>query len=451
MQSFQHTFSLICLAAWFTTGAVTLPGSLYLFRLMVAAARNNRRKLEPERETLGARFIVLIPAHNEEVVLEATLASLAAQNYPKNRFEVIVVADNCSDTTAAIAEASGATVFERTNLEQRGKGFALEWAIQKIAARSDYPCDALVIVDADTEVQADYLRIMASRLFSGTPASQWPQRKRVLQGRYGVLNTEESWRSALMAAAFDLVNHVKPLGRDYLGLSVGLKGNGMAFTWATLQAAPWSGSSVTEDIDYGLDLLQFHSIVAGYAPDAIVRAQMPTSGKQASSQRERWERGRYHLLKVRAPKLLLAGLKTRNIRLIDAAFDLIFFPIAELAALHLLWLGLTTLLFNLGALLLPWLALPALSLFALTFYILGGLRISKAPKEAYIALLRAPIYTAWKLILYVLVRLRGGAKKSANSASVGSDALEWVRTERAPIAKTPVAKNTKEPDTADAA
>ena len=133
-----------------------------------------------------------------------------------------------------------------------------------------------------------------------------------------------------MASAFDLVNHVKPLGRETLGLSVGLKGNGMAFTPALAAQLPWPGGSLTEDLDYGLELARRFGVRVGYAPEARVLAQMPTTTNQAASQRARWEGGRMGLVRARALPLLGEGLRRRSLLLLDMAWDLLTPPLAEL-------------------------------------------------------------------------------------------------------------------------
>src|SRR5262249_20688253 len=156
----------------------------------------------------------------------------------------------------------------------------LDWAfaqLMKQDAGTPHEAAAFVIVDADTVVDPKFLRVMANRIWGGVPAGKRHARRAALQGRYGVLNSNDSWRASLMTAAFDLFNHVKPLGRDRLGLSVGLKGNGMAFTRTVLKASQWQGRSITEDIDFGLDLLLNHDIVVGYVPEAVVMAQMPVT------------------------------------------------------------------------------------------------------------------------------------------------------------------------------
>ncbi len=367
-------------------------------------------------------LIVLVPAHNEALVLDASLASLTQQDYPASSYEIVVAADNCTDSTAEIARARGATVWERANTEERGKGYALDWAIAQLLARP-VPPDAFIIMDADTWAAPNFLSHVNARLASQTDARGLC----ALQGRYGVLNTAEGWRAALMSAAFDLVNHVRPLGRDRLGLSVGLKGNGMAFTRETLARVRWHGDSLTEDLDFALDLARTQNLRVGYAPEARVWAQMPTGGAQAASQRKRWEQGRRRSVRALALPLLWEGLTRGRPLLIDSALDLLLPPLAELAALLLFWLALIG--FGIAHHFLPhpsvWKAAGAIASAGLSVYVLGGLRVAGASRDAYLALLRAPFYMAWKLAL-------AATGRRANSGAPDA-APEWVRTARAPM------------------
>lgn len=434
----MNTAAPLQIAYLFAIGAVALIGGgsvAYLLTLLGAATKqaDGGVQIGAVNEADLPRIAIIVPAHNEELVLHATLASLKAQRYPAGKSEIVVMADNCTDTTAEIGRATGVTVIERFNKEERGKGYALAEATRQLLARPA-PADIFVIVDADTHVDPDFLARMAREVRRRADA----RGRCALQGRYGVLNAGETWRAALMAGAFDLFNHVKPLGRDRLGLSVGLKGNGMAFTRQVLEIAPFSGRSITEDIDYGLDLLRHHGLRVGYVPDALVRAQMPTTAKQAESQRERWEGGRYKLLRERALPLLGEGLRKADRRMIDAAVDLMVPPLAETAALLLLWvvLAATGLYFGLlpGASI--WLCAGVIAFAGFVLYVLAGFKVAGAPRAAYAALLQAPGYAIWKFALYALKPLRrlsgNGAKKAAQAGPE-----EWVRTERAAINPPP--------------
>ncbi len=405
--------SLLFVLVTALVGAAALAWALSLLVLLAAAA-GSRRTAPPAAAPL--RLAVVVPAHNEELVLAATLASLASQNYPVGCVQIVVVADNCTDGTAALARSQGAAVLERTHQTERGKGYALNFAISHLLAQP-LVANAFVILDADTQAAPDFLACMSAQISQ----SQDPRGYGAWQGRYGVLNAKDSWRAALMTAAFDLVNHVKPLGRDTLGLSAGLKGNGMAFTASLAAALPWPGGSLTEDLDYGLELARRFNLRVQYVPEARVQAQMPATAEQAASQRKRWEQGRAGLVRERALPLLAEGLRRRSLLLIDTAWDLLTPPLAELAALLLAFLALTTL--GTATYLLPhpaaWLGAAAFGLLGLGVYILGGLRVAGAGPDAYLALLRAPFYAVWKIALLVT-----GRRPSKNTAE------EWVRTER---------------------
>jgi len=203
----------------------------------------------------------------------------------------------------------------------------------------------------------------------------------------------------------------------------------MAFSRAVCQKARWHGDSLTEDLDFGLDLARLFTLRVGYVSDARVWAQMPTEANQAASQRARWERGRTKLRRERALPLLWEGLTRRNLMLFDAGWDLIQPPLAELGALLALW-GMAVGL-GAGLHLLPrpvlWLVAVALSFGGLLVYILGGLRLSGAPRAAYAALGRAPFYAIWK---FCLLAARLGRKKPAQTGPVTD---EWIRTARAPL------------------
>src|SRR5262249_5144144 len=141
----------------------------YLLFLLASAARRSRRAASRTSPAGTAadhceRFVVVIPAHDEEMVIGATLSHLFRQEYPADRYAVVVVADNCTDRTAEIARAAGATVLERTNTELRGKGYALDWAFDRLMkedAGTAHEAAAFVIVDADTAVDPAFLRTMA--------------------------------------------------------------------------------------------------------------------------------------------------------------------------------------------------------------------------------------------------------------------------------------------------
>jgi 1,2-diacylglycerol 3-beta-glucosyltransferase len=378
----------------------------YLLFLVLGAALARRRERPQPAET--ARVCALIPAHNEALNLPVVLDRLKELDYPADDYTLVVIADNCTDGTAAVAQAHGAEVLERVDADRRGKGYALEWAIGLLLSDPRH-FDAFLILDADSVLTPNFLQVMNAALAQGHHA---------IQGRYDVLNLHEAWRTRLMAVALALAHYVKPLGRNTFGLSDGLKGNGMCFSREVLQKVPWSGESVTEDIEYTLRLVEA-GVRIEFAPEAVVYAQMPTSGKQATTQRQRWEGGRYALAK-RAFGLLFKGLGKRNLLLADRAIELIIPPFVEMFALPVLFLlgSLAWLYFTPGsaaATLMAWAWGGVLA--AEVLYLAAGLVTARVPLAVAGSLLFAPVYIIWKFAVYGAMVARRG---------VGG----WHRTER---------------------
>lgn len=441
------TVAMIAPAVFFLGCAV------YLFLLLACAAKGRSQLilLSPQntgqpsvpdsRSEPGAveslegnlpRFVLLIPAHNEELVLGDALDSLNRMDYPRDAFDIVVIADNCNDRTAEIARSKGAIAQERFDQVSIGKGYALEWALNRLLCTEQNPhsdrlsaglvdptaadmparardFDAVVVLDADTLVAPNLLAAFASRLKVGD---------RALQARYEVLNPDESWRTRLMTCALALAHIVKPLGREILGLSDGLKGNGMCFAREVVERVPWSGESITEDIEYTLRLCRAGYRVS-FVPGTAVWAQMPTTGEQSVSQRKRWEGGRYRLLREVVPSLLWDGVRTRSRVLCDRALELIIPPFAEMFAVPVIMLGIcltAALLFHWHwafALSAAWCAILLLQ----AGYLFGGMWAAKIPGSIAMTALYAPGYIVWKFGVYGAMLLR----RSAGG---------WKRTER---------------------
>lgn len=381
-------------------------GAAYLLALAFGAALSRRNPRPAPVQT--RRLCVLIPAHDEELLLGTVLDRLRGLEYPPESYQVVVIADNCTDRTAEVARAHGVEALERTDPVRRGKGYALDWALN-LLLRNPRRFDAFVLLDADSILSPNFLAVMNAALEQGHP---------VIQARYDVLNVQESWRTRLMACALALAHYVKPLGRNYFGLSDGLKGNGMCFSREVLERVPWSGESITEDIEYTLRLVQ-EGIRIEFATEAVVWAQMPTSGKQAATQRQRWEGGRYALFR-RALGLLAQGVCRRRLMLVDRAVELLVPPFVELFTLSIAfvaaagaWLWLAPESVAARWLLWGWVGALALQM----LYLALGMMVARVPLSVASALLFAPCYIVWKFCVYGAMLMRRGAGG-------------WVRTER---------------------
>jgi cellulose synthase/poly-beta-1,6-N-acetylglucosamine synthase-like glycosyltransferase len=368
---------------------------LYLCTLSIAAIlTTHRRKAQYSQSTLGeepssVHFAILIPAHNEEGIIDSLLASLSGLAYPKDQYSVYVVADNCTDHTAELVRATGwAQVYERFDQERRGKGYALRWLMQKLA-EDHLVYDAYVILDADSVVIPTFLQAMASELQKGAQA---------LQACYTVLNITESPSTALRWVALTLMNHVRPLGRDSLGGASTLNGNGMCFTHALLQRYPWQSFSLVDDYEYYLTLIE-HGERVRYVPEAMVRSQMPTTFAQMRTQDIRWEAsgGSQATWKV-ALRLFKAGLRHGDFARLEAIAELLTPPLSVLA----FWC-LFTLVFSLFVWPWPGLCMSFLLSIGLLGHIGTAFYLLRPPRTVYTALLYAPGFAMWKLWVYFVL------------------------------------------------
>jgi 1,2-diacylglycerol 3-beta-glucosyltransferase len=298
-------------------GAVVaaVPGT-YLGAL--TALSGSRRCATPSTEL---NIAIVVPAHNERDGIAATVTSLASLDYPHSKRQIIVVADNCTDDTAAVASTAGATVWERTDANLRGKGHALRWAFDRLLA--DGWADAVVVVDADTLVDGSFLQHVAGHLVAGSL---------VVQADYRVRNPEASWRTRLVDVAFTANHLIRSSGRARLGVSAGLRGNGMAFSCQALEKVPYDAFSAVEDLEYGIHLGQA-GVRVDFCDATFVGGDMPSNADGAHSQRVRWELGRASIRRQHGASLARTAVRRRDPLLADLAVDLYVPPLATVAAL----------------------------------------------------------------------------------------------------------------------
>ena len=372
-----------------------LGASAYLFALALMA----RRVPAPTAGAADIRFDVIVPAHNEEGEIAATVRSLRSVDYPSDLYRVLVVADNCTDGTAAAARAAGADVLVRDDRERRGKGYALAYAFSRSLA--DGVARAIVVVDADTLVSKNLLAAFAVRFARGAS---------VVQADYGVRNPESSWRTRLMTIALAAFHGVRSTARERLGLSCGLRGNGMGFSRTVIERHPPGAFSIVEDLEYGLQL-GYAGVRVEYVDEATVLGYMAVSDGAAGTQRRRWERGRQALVRQHVPQLLAQAWRTRDVRLVDLALDLLVPPLGQLSMVIAVGLAIS------GIAGLPVAtALWGAALAGIVVYVLRGWALSGVGIAGLADLMWAPVYVAWKLMLRVRDK--------------GREPKEWERTIR---------------------
>lgn len=354
------------------------------------------------RSARRLRFDVIVPAHDEAAVIAGVVASLLRLDWPAEAFRVLVVADNCSDDTAARARAAGAIVLQRHDPERRGKGHALHHAFEASLAQGW--AQAVVVVDADSEVEPQLLEAFAARIEAGAKA---------VQGHYGVSNAQASWRTRLLAVAMAAFHQVRSRGRERLQLSCGLRGNGWCVTHRLLRHVPYQAYSLAEDIEYGIEL-GLAGCRVHYADEARVAATMVAGEAASRSQRRRWEDGRRQLLRARLVPLLKAGVQREGAVCRDLALDLLVPPLsyAVLNVAALLVLGGAAMLWDREFA--PWWWLGWACMAMLAAYVLRGWQLSGVGLRGLLDLLRAPWYMLWKLLLMLRPH----------------DSSRWVRTGR---------------------
>jgi hypothetical protein len=379
--------------------AALAPFNLYLLLLLGAAARADGRRPAGAERAGDLRFAVVVPAHDEEASLPATLESLAALDFPAEFVEIVVIAHNCRDATARLAAQAGATVWDHRG--ERGKGAALEWGLARVVA--ERPCvDAVAVVDADCSVAPNLLTALAAHLRAGAAAVQAP---------YDASNPLASSTAALRWASFALINRVRPLGKDALGLSAGLLGTGMAFRRELLAQRPWTARSLVEDQEYHLELVAAGIRVA-FAPETRVCSPMPGTLRGSRSQQARWEAGRGALIRRWSPRLVGAGVWRRDPVRLHAGLEPLVPPQSLLLAANLAGAAIGLLR---GRGTVRWAGTANVA--GQACFVAGGMALAHAPPAAWRALACAPLLAAWKLLLLSRVWL-GGAPS------------EWVRTSR---------------------
>lgn len=344
---------------------------------------------------------VLVPAHDEAAVIRATLACIRLQLLEGDR--LLVVADNCSDDTAAMARACGAEVVERSDAQHRGKGYALDYGVRHLAAAAP---QVLVIIDADCQVGEGAIdRLARSCLASERPVQALYLMRAPAGAGLKVLVAEFAWR---------VKNLVRPRGWARLGLPCQLMGAGMAFLWRDLAKVELASGHLVEDLKLGLDFCR-QGKPPLFCPEALVSSQFPGSDEGLSSQRKRWEHGHLGVVLADAPRLLATAVAQGNGRLLAMALDLLVPPLALLSLLSLATFLLCWLAFVAFGVLAPAL-LATLALVLLSASVVLAWARFAREQIAFSVLLYAPLYAMKKIPLYLGFLIRRQ--------------VEWVRSKR---------------------
>ena len=278
----------------------------WLYQLMVSICSLVKLKDKPLLINKKHKFMAIIPAHNEAAVIANLIESLKVQDYPKDLYDIYVIADNCTDNTAEVAKKAGAIVYERFDSEKKTKGYALQWFLaQKI--KEDAPYDAFCIFDSDNIVDVNFIKNMNKKLCQG---------EEVVQGYRDIKNPTDSWVTAGYALFYWTMNRFYHLARYNLGLSPLINGTGFMVKFDVIKPTGWNTETLTEDIEFSLKQI-IEGKRLGWATDAIVYDEQPVGFKQSWSQRTRWTVGHIQCMKNYTKDLAYALKQNKSLMNFD--------------------------------------------------------------------------------------------------------------------------------------
>jgi cellulose synthase/poly-beta-1,6-N-acetylglucosamine synthase-like glycosyltransferase len=354
---------------------LTLPLVLELLLLTLAAWLPGKTE-SAWRPAIQARprTMVIVPAHNESLLIGRCVRSLLQDRVVHT--DVLVVAHNCTDQTAARAEAAGAQVLTVNDDGRGGKGSALRAGLAEAVARGS---QALVVVDADSTVSPGFMAVAQGAL----------SRHQAFQARYVLTTGRAQTRASLGSLGFLGFNVLRPRGRERLGLSAGIFGNGFGFRSEVLARVPYSTTSLVEDLEYHLRLVRAGVRVHFIEQATVTSEAAPSHGNASSHQQARWEGGRILAIRMWTRRLADDLLRGRW-RSAEPLLDLLGLPLAMALVLLMITLAVPE----------HWTRLYACTaLMVLAAHVVSAAAEGLGWKEAVKTVIAVPAYMAWKLSL----------------------------------------------------
>jgi len=304
---------------------LAIPTTVFFIEVVAAIALAQQDYPVPPGNRPRQRVAVLLPAHNESTGILPTLADITVQIRAGDR--LLVVADNCTDDTAAVAAAAGAEVVDRNEPERKEKGYALAWGLRHLGAD---PPEIVIIIDADCRVaEGVFDRLAAACAATHRPVQALDLMTAPNGSSINVKVAEFAWR---------VKNWVRPLGLRALGLPCQLMGTGMALPWDVISSAHLASGSIVEDLKLGLDLT-----VAGippiFCPFPGVSSDFPLTVEGTQRQRLRWEQGQIKAIVTMVPRLFFLAIVRADLNLLALALDAAVPPLSLLAMLVMVMLA----------------------------------------------------------------------------------------------------------------
>jgi len=361
----------------------------FILSLFGLFRKAEKKFLEPEKS-----FALVVAAHNEEAVIGPLVENLLNLNYPKELYDVFVVADNCTDKTALIAKNAGAIVHQRFNNEKRGKGYALEWMFSRLF-KLERQYDAVIIFDADNLVDESFLIEMNSKLCQG---------HEIIQCYLDSKNPYDTWVTNTFSITFWLSNRMLQLARYNTGvLNNVLGGTGMCISTRVLKELGWGATSLTEDLEFTMKALM-HGYRTTWAHDAIVYDEKPLTFMQAWNQRKRWAQGQVDVAGRYFFPLIFKAIRERKIMYFDMAVHL-FQPGLVMVSTFFMFVNMISSLqpyyTHVFDVVMPWTGWQILTAINLV-YPVAVLALERLPWRAYLGLILYPIFIySWVPIVFL--------------------------------------------------
>ena len=279
---------------------------VYLIYELIMSLMGIYDKKDEEEVEERKSFALLVAAHNEEKVISDIIKSLKLIEYPKEKYDIFVVADNCDDNTAKIAREDGAIVYERHDLKNQGKGYAMEWMFKKIF-NMDKQYDTIAIFDADNLVHKDFLKHMNDCLNSGY---------KVAEGYRDSKNPKDNWISGSYTIFYLFQNIFFNRSRMSFDASGSINGTGFMVSKDIIDRDGFETYTLTEDVEFtGQCALKGERIA--FVEDAITYDEYPIDFGASWKQRKRWSAGIIQCMNIYSFKLFKKYLKTKNLACLD--------------------------------------------------------------------------------------------------------------------------------------
>lgn len=312
---------MLAVVIWGGVGLCVVPAMVFSLQVFTAWVARKRVSSAPgdhgvEGLVAGHGAVVLIPAHNESLTLGETLAPLA--QLPSG-MRVLLVADNCTDDTAAVARACGVEVIERFSADLRGKGYALQFGLDHLKQQL-FP-QVVIVLDADCTTTAADMATLSNRCFQiGKP----------VQGVYRMhAPPGASVGTKISAFAWLVKTQIRPAGWRWLGRTCQLMGSGFALPWSIASGLNLASGHIVEDLKLTLDLAGQRNAPV-FTPCASVTSYFPTAAVAQATQRRRWEHGHLGLVMSDAPRAMAQALVTCNPALLAVSLDIVVPPLSLL-------------------------------------------------------------------------------------------------------------------------